>query len=606
MMPLYRFSRTAAPGDRPAVTVRPWGAVTIVNTGVERPGRDLGNGWIWILALGAPMFAAVVIDRNQMAVSSAAVVAYGSLSIACFAVGIRVYRPLVLRTWVAFGSALTLLVLGDLVWYTISQGVATVIFIAAYCCYGIGLFFASVAIGPRPDRGVIVDAALLAFAVLAVEWKVIVERPDVSLGAASFPKLAILVVYPVMDAALLALTLNLLFRAGTIRNTAATLLVCALGLTFLSHALAGFFAAPDSALGAAIAWAGLAWSYGLFAATAMHPTMHDLFAQQQQPSEVGAIRFVLAAAAPLVLAVLLVWDIATEGTVRAAVIAVMTTVCFALSGIRLYDLLALLRRAAHRDQAAAEALREQNARLMQLNEIKQSFVSMVSHELRTPLTSIVGYLEFLREGEGGELTDEQARFVSVIERNAGRLQQLVDDILQLGRADEGRIKLNVEPVDVARLMQRAAESAGPVAERRGLALTVEVAPELPDLEGDRRLLAEALDNLVSNAIKFTRTGGTVTIRARTAGEGVELEVQDSGVGIPADELPHLFERFFRASTAVASGTGLGLAIARSIVDLHGGTISVESTVGVGSTFRLRLPLAPPATSQPRETEKLEA
>jgi signal transduction histidine kinase len=194
----------------------------------------------------------------------------------------------------------------------------------------------------------------------------------------------------------------------------------------------------------------------------------------------------------------------------------------------------------------------------------------------------------------------------VIERNAGRLQQLVDDILQLGRADEGRLKLTVEPVDVARLVQRATESAGPVAERKGLVLMAEVAPDLPELEGDRRLLAQLLDNLVSNAIKFTPAGGTVTIRARAAGEGVELEVRDSGVGIPADELPHLFDRFFRASTAVAPGTGLGLTIARSIADLHGATISVDSTVGVGSTFRLTLPLAPPTARQPRETEKLEA
>jgi signal transduction histidine kinase len=231
---------------------------------------------------------------------------------------------------------------------------------------------------------------------------------------------------------------------------------------------------------------------------------------------------------------------------------------------------------------------------------------MVSHELRTPLTSIVGYLEFLREGEGGELSDEQAHFVSVIERNAGRLQQLVDDILQLGRADEGRMKLTVEPVDVAQLVRRAAESAGPITEQKGLALDVEVASEMPDLEGDRRLLAQALDNLVSNAIKFTPAGGTVAIRARPAGEGVELEVQDSGVGIPADELPRLFERFFRASTAVASGTGLGLPITRSIADVHGGTITVDSTVGVGSRFRLTLPLAPPATGRPRETETLEA
>lgn len=570
------------------------------NPDVERPRRDLGNAWIWILALGAPMLVVVLIDRDQTAVTPVAVVTYGILSVACFAIGMHVNRASVVRTLVAFGAALSLFVLADLVGYVISPSAATVIFIAAYCCCGIGLVPAVAAIRPGHDRRAIVDAALLSLLLLAVVWRVIVEAPHVSLGAASFPELTSLVVTPILDTALLAVTVSLLLRAGTIRTTAGVLLTCALILTFPSDVLAGHFAARDQ-LGPAIAWAGLGvLGYGLFAATALHTSVRNLFAPRSERGELEIVRFVLVAMAPIVPTVLLVWDIATTGGAPSPVLPLLTAACFALSGFRLADLLT-------RERAAAEVLREQNARLVQLNEMKQSFISMVSHELRTPLTSIVGYLEFLSEGEGGELTAEQAHFVSVIERNAGRLQALVDEILQLGRADEGRIKLTVEPVDVARLVRRAAESAGPIAELKGLTLAAEVAPELPDLSGDRRLLAQALDNLVSNAIKFTPAGGAVTVRARPAGEGVELEVEDSGVGIPADELPRLFERFFRASTAsVSSGTGLGLAIVRSIADLHGGTISVNSTVGVGSTFRLTLPVAPPARREARAIETLKA
>jgi signal transduction histidine kinase len=514
----------------------------------------------------------------------------------------------VVGPWVALTAALVLFLFGDLVWHVISPSVAMVIYFTASGSYMIGLVLAAVTV--RPDRGAIVDAALLSCAVLAIEWKVIVEASHFSLGAASFLTLAIVVVYPVFNPVAFAFTLILLFRAGTIRSPAAVLLVCAVGSNLLFDAIAGFYTARHQ-FDAALAWSGpnvLGWAAA--GALALHPTMRYLFAQPSEhgdvgPTRWGITRFVLVAAAPIVPTVLLVWEAAKNG-LHSPVLPLLTAVSIALSGVRLYDLLTLLRRAALRDEAAAEALRAQNARLMQLNEIKQSFVSMVSHELRTPLTSIVGYLEFLREGEGGELTAEQTDYVSVIERNADRLQQLVDDILQLGRADEGRIKLTIEPVDVASLVRRAAESAGPIAERKGLMLAAEVTPEEPDLAGDRRLLAQALDNLVSNAVKFTPGGGTVTIRARPTGEGVELEVQDSGVGIPADELPHLFERFFRASTAVASGTGLGLSIARSIVDLHGGTITVDSTVGVGSTFRMRLPLAPPTKRRERETEALEA
>jgi signal transduction histidine kinase len=260
--------------------------------------------------------------------------------------------------------------------------------------------------------------------------------------------------------------------------------------------------------------------------------------------------------------------------------------------------------AVEREQAALDTLRAQNERLLDLDAMKQSFISMVSHELRTPLTSIVGYLELMQEGEAGDLTEDQAHFLEVMDRNAARLQRLVDDILMISRADSDRLTLSVEPVDVRQLVQRAAESAGPVARNKGIELVARVEDDLPEVRGDRRLLAQLLDNLVSNAVKFTPAGRSVTIRAAGDGHEVVVEVQDTGPGIPADEVPRLFDRFFRASTAAdVPGTGLGLAIAKVVVEAHGGSIGVESELGVGSTFRFVLPLAPPARpdEQPRNT-----
>ena len=250
--------------------------------------------------------------------------------------------------------------------------------------------------------------------------------------------------------------------------------------------------------------------------------------------------------------------------------------------------------ATEREQEALATLQTQNERLLELDEMKQSFISMVSHELRTPLTSIVGYLEILREGEGGELTEDQAKFLEVMDRNASRLQKLVDDILMISRADSDRLRLDLGPADVAQLVQRAVESADPVARGKGIDLVVRVEEGLPEVTGDRRLLAQLLDNLVSNAVKFTPTGGSVTVAAARDGEGVEVEVVDTGPGIPEDEVPRLFDRFFRASTAGdVPGTGLGLPIAKAVVEAHGGSIGVESELGVGSTFRFVLPLSPP-------------
>jgi signal transduction histidine kinase len=263
--------------------------------------------------------------------------------------------------------------------------------------------------------------------------------------------------------------------------------------------------------------------------------------------------------------------------------------------------------AVEREQEALRTLQAQNERLLELDAMKQSFISMVSHELRTPLTSIVGYLELLREGEGGELTEDQARFLEVMDRNATRLQRLVDDILMISRADSDRLKLTLEPVDVGQLVQRSAESAGPVARDKGVELIVRAEDELPEVEGDRRLLAQLLDNLVSNAVKFTPEAGTVTIQASREGGEVVVEVTDTGSGIPADEVPRLFERFFRASTAAdVPGTGLGLAIAKAIVETHGGSIGVESELGSGSTFRVVIPPSPPSRAEEPVRDRVEA
>jgi signal transduction histidine kinase len=230
--------------------------------------------------------------------------------------------------------------------------------------------------------------------------------------------------------------------------------------------------------------------------------------------------------------------------------------------------------------------------------MKQTFTSMVSHELRTPLTSIIGYLDLLREGKGGELTERQEHWLEVISRNAARLQKLVDDILMVGRADSGRLNVAHEQVDIALVVAEAVESASPVAEEKGLALDAHAEDRLPEITGDRRLIAQLLDNLMSNALKYTPKGGSVRLRAWRDGEAVSVEVRDTGRGIPEDEVPKLFERFFRASTAgEVQGTGLGLAISKAIAEAHGGSISVESELGGGSTFRFTLPIAPPQVTE---------
>lgn len=249
--------------------------------------------------------------------------------------------------------------------------------------------------------------------------------------------------------------------------------------------------------------------------------------------------------------------------------------------------------------------REQNERLRELDRLKDDIIASVSHELRTPLTSIRGYVDLLREGEAGELTSEQLGFLDIVDRNAGRLIRLVGDLLFVAQVDTGKIALELSEVDLPALVRECVEGARPLAESEEIDLTLR-GERVPTLPGDRARLAQLVDNLVSNALKFTPAGGRVEVRTFASNGHALLEVSDTGVGIPAGEQERLFERFFRASTAregAIQGTGLGLSIAKAITEAHGGSISVESEEGKGTSLRVELPLRKSANA---ERERVEA
>ena len=224
--------------------------------------------------------------------------------------------------------------------------------------------------------------------------------------------------------------------------------------------------------------------------------------------------------------------------------------------------------------------------------LKAEFFALVSHELRTPLTSIRGYLELLVEEEFDALSESGQRFLDVLSRNAMRLDKLVADLLLVTQVEAGSFAVDLETADLGSIARDAVEAAGPRASERGIELTPDL-DAVADCAGDAVRLGQAFDNVISNAIKFTPEGGRIDVRLRNDGEQATFEVEDTGPGIPAEELERLFERFFRAEGArngEVQGVGLGLAITEAIVSAHGGEIRVESEVGNGATFRIRLPL----------------
>src|SRR3954452_25254039 len=220
----------------------------------------------------------------------------------------------------------------------------------------------------------------------------------------------------------------------------------------------------------------------------------------------------------------------------------------------------------------------------ELDRMRDAFVATVSHELRTPLTSISGFLEMMQDEED-RLDDTGRQYLNVIRRSTERLYSLVEDLLLVAQIEAKRVELDLEDVDLAELAARAVETMRPAAGEKGMTLEV-VSDHPPTARGDQVRLTQVLDNLVSNAVKFTDEGGVVSVRVNGDRNGLELVVKDTGIGVPSEEQGQVFTRFFRASTATKRaipGTGLGLAISRALVEQHGGTISFSSREGEGTT-----------------------
>ena len=270
------------------------------------------------------------------------------------------------------------------------------------------------------------------------------------------------------------------------------------------------------------------------------------------------------------------------------------------------EALALISRLADHAAIAIE-----NARLFEqvrrANEAKTEFISFVSHELKQPMTSIKGYTELLVKGAAGETTDMQRSFLETVRTNADRMNRLISDLLDISRIESGRIQLAFENVSIYQVIEDALRTLRKQIETKNQTLQVDVPPDQPPVRGDRDRLVQILTNLVSNAHKYTPEGGGIAIRTQRRPDGrgagapkefILCAVSDTGIGIAPDDQKRLFTKYFRADDPAVlnvAGTGLGLVITKSLVELHGGEIWVESELGKGSTFAFTMPVAQPAS-----------
>jgi len=231
-------------------------------------------------------------------------------------------------------------------------------------------------------------------------------------------------------------------------------------------------------------------------------------------------------------------------------------------------------------------------RLSELSQMKANFVSNISHELRTPLTHIKGYLELLVSQSLGDVTDEQRHALQVSQRSAGKLEDLIQDLIMFSLASKGELSMKLESLDIRRLVNLAAKSATRKAEDRGVKLEVSTADSIPYVQADGQKISWVVAQLLDNSIKFTPSGGCVTISLEEEGKNlIQVCVSDTGVGIPQSRIKEIFEPFHQldgSSTRRYGGTGLGLSLVRQIIEAHGSLLDVKSAEGKGAAFKFPL------------------
>ena len=564
--------------------------------------RAAPAAWLF-LACGAAAIAAYFLLPSHGDAESMFFVVIGSASVAAIYMGsVRNLPPGQRLPWQLFALGLLGQVAGDAIFAVYEVGldreppspsVADVFYLGGYPLLALGVVLVLRRLGAQTSRTAILDSVLIFCGVALVQWVFFIDPYNHMRFGTEGARL-VAMAYPAVDVLLLVAFAQLLVGPGG-RTRSYRLLLASVALWVVADEIYGLNV--DTYQGGD--WIDALWlgSYVTWAAAALEPSMARIaeFDRRRLP-RLTKTRLLLLSAASLTAPLALLIERVAHHHVHAFAIAVGGAL---LGGLVLLRLAGLVRavestgraeRAARREaEQAQQLLAYQNQQLRELDRLKDEFVSSISHELRTPLTSIAGYVELLLEEE----TEEHKRgHLAIVERNADRLLSLVADLLFAARLQYGRLELERSPVDLQTLVTQCVDSARPRARAAAVRLDVETTP-VPELFGEPAKLGQVLDNLVSNAIKFTPRDGRVSVRLGVHEQMIWIEVSDTGIGIPETERERLFERFFRAQSALErqiQGTALGLYISKAIIDAHGGRIGVDSNPGQGTTFVIELPV----------------
>jgi signal transduction histidine kinase len=530
--------------------------------------------------------------------------AIGASAAAACVVGARLFQPALRLPWYLFGAGLLAFSVGDVlfnlyafVWHSDPPvpSVADVFYLAGYPFLTAGLVLLVRSLRSDERRSGRIDAAMLISSFALCQWIFLMQDRA---GSGSLAERAVALSYPAMDIVLLA-ALVFFALTPTWRTVSYRYLVASVVLLLVADEIYGL--SPSTY--AQATWLDTAWllSYVLWGMAALHPSMRELSssAPAGRP-RVTTLRLAMLASALATAPLILLIQAANGSSIDAVPIALGAAVLCSLVLLRLTGVIHALDRlrvderlARAEAETAQRLLTEQNERLREADRLKDEFVALISHDLRTPLTSIIGYVELALDED---VPAEVRSHLQVVSRNGERLLALVNDLLFVARLQTGGLALEPNDVELAAVVQETVEALEPRAAAKGISLTCAL-DSVPTTRADRRRLLQLLDNLVANAVKFTPAGGSVHVSLGCENGAALLEIEDTGIGIAPEDQRRLFERFFRAESAVERqlpGTGLGLYISRVIAEAHRGSLSVRSELGRGSTFRLELPLVPVA------------